>query len=68
MACLLGRPKELEADPRIELNPWLLRSVDVDVLESLIVQRVALRLVTGHLLPPCMVKRGKLSEKNHPNK
>jgi hypothetical protein len=44
VARLLGCPKELEADSWIELNPWLLRGVDVDVLEPLVVQRVALPL------------------------
>ena len=50
VACLLGCPKELEADARIELNPRFLRGMDVDVPEPLVVQRVALRLITGHLL------------------
>ena len=49
MACLLGGAQELEADSRIELNPWLLRGVDVNVPESLVVQLVALHLVAGRL-------------------
>jgi len=32
------------------------------------VQRVALRLVTNHLFPPCMVKVAKLAENNQPDK
>jgi hypothetical protein len=56
MAGLLRRTEELKADSRIELNPWLLGGVDIDVLEPLVVHRVALRLIAGHLLPPCLVK------------
>jgi hypothetical protein len=49
MACLLGRTEEFESDSRIELKPGLLRGVDIDILEPLIVERIAFRLVTGHL-------------------
>jgi hypothetical protein len=60
MACLLGRAQELEADPRIELNPGFLRGMDVYVPEPLVVQRVALRLVAGHLsfLPSSLREQG----------
>src|SRR5215831_20560694 len=63
VARLLGRPKEFEANSRIELNPWLLRGMDVDVFEPLVVQRVSLRLVTGHLLPPWLVKGKAIGER-----
>src|SRR5271167_212912 len=59
MACLLGRTKELKADPRIELKPWLLRGVNVGVREPLVVERVALRLIAGHLYPPGFGKGAK---------
>jgi len=59
VARLLGRTKEFKADSRIELNPRLLRGMDVGVFEPLIVQRVALRLVTGHLLPPRPLVKGR---------
>jgi hypothetical protein len=42
--------------------------MNVGVHESLIVQRVALCLVTGHLLPPRLVKGQKVSGNNGPNK
>jgi hypothetical protein len=49
VAGLLGGAQELEPNPRIELNPGLLRGVNIFVLKPLVIQRVALRLVVRHL-------------------
>jgi hypothetical protein len=38
MACLLGRTKEFESDPRIKLNPRFLRGVNVRVLKPLVIE------------------------------
>jgi hypothetical protein len=43
---LLSCPKQLEVDPWIPLKPRFLRGVNVSVLKPLVVDRVALRLVT----------------------
>ena len=36
VACLLGGAQQLEANPRIELNPGLLRGVNIFVLKPLV--------------------------------
>ena len=66
VARLLGRSKEFKADSRIELNPWLLRGVDVDILEPLGVQRVASSYHWSFELPPGWLRTKGTGEKPSP--
>lgn len=60
MACLLTRAKQLKADARIELGPRLLRGVDIDILEPLVIQRITLRLRWPYAFLPALQKMPRI--------